>query len=317
MIIKKTKYDQVISKLNDQTEEIRKATEFVKKIENFNLDAEYEGASGIEFANQKALAAALISMRNRMKEYSEKELERKWSTEGYALFANILRKAGSEDLYDELISRLVKYLQANQGGLFLINEEEEKAFIELKACYAYDKKKYHQKKIELREGLIGQCMFEKEPIYMTELPSNYIAITSGIGGATPRALILIPLKMGDKIYGVIELATFTEFKPYQREFIEKLSESIASAVATKKNTERTERLLQESQIKEEKLRAQEEEMRQNLEELHTTQEHMKKQEEEMIEQMQEMAVSMQEEVIKKEQYYLAQIEELKTKYNIQ
>jgi signal transduction protein with GAF and PtsI domain len=317
-IIKTSEYTQLLSELKNQEEEMRRATEFVKKLDDFNLDIEYEGINN-NAINEKPLVSALINMRNRMKEFSEKELERKWTTEGLAMFSEILHNTNIStfNLYDKVIANLVKYLHANQGGLFVINDDDNiNTFIELVACYAYERKKYLNKKIESGEGLIGQCVLEVETIYLTEIPSQYVTITSGLGEATPRSLIIVPLKINEKIYGVIEIASFREFKNHERLFIEKLAESIASIIATSKTAERTQRLLEESQMKEEKLRAQEEEMRQNLEELHTTQEQMKRQEEEMINNMQEMVVSMQEDAIKKEQYYHTQIEELKAKLNL-
>src|SRR5690606_18370153 len=95
----------------------------------------------------------------------------------------------------------------------------------------------------------------------------YIKITSGLGGARPRNLFIAPLKFKDDVYGVIEIASFRKFEPHEMEFVEKTAESIASAISSVQTTERTNKLLEESQLVTEQLRAQEEEMRQNLEEL--------------------------------------------------
>jgi PAS domain-containing protein len=116
---------------------------------------------------------------------------------------------------------------------------------------------------------------------MTDVPDNYVNITSGLGDANPRSIILVPLKFNDNVFGVIEMASFDVYQDYQIEFIEKVGESIASTISTVKVNIRTVKLLEESKLKSEELAAQEEEMRQNMEELQTTQEESARRETEM------------------------------------
>jgi PAS domain S-box-containing protein len=277
-LLKTADYNQLTFSYEKLQQDITHATNFIKAIESGNLDSEYEGNLAEE-ERASPLAEALLSMRGQMKEIAEKERERNWATEGLARFVEILRANNDniETLYNNIIGSLVKYLGANQGGLFVINDEdEENQFIELVACYAFDRKKYLTKKLELGEGLVGQCVLEQEKIYMTEIPQSYMNITSGLGDANPSSLIIVPLKVNDKIYGVVEIASFRKFLPYQIEFIERLGESIASSIANAKVGSKTQRLLKESQMKEEQLRSQEEEMRQNMEELSATQEEMQR-----------------------------------------
>jgi hypothetical protein len=58
--------------------------------------------------------------------------------------------------YHNIFSNLVKYLDANQGALFIVNSDESsEIFLEMMACYAYQKKKHITAKIEIKEGLAG------------------------------------------------------------------------------------------------------------------------------------------------------------------
>lgn len=220
------------------------------------------------------MGTALLEMRDKMSNVAESDRQRNWTSEGLAKFADIFRTySTSEDFTYIIISNLVKYVEANQGGLFIVEDErEEDPYLELVAAYAFEKRKYVHKRITKGEGLVGEVFQEGGLIYMTDVPDNYVHITSGLGDATPRSVLLVPLKLNDEIYGVVELASFDVFEDYKIEFIQRLSESIASTFASVKNNQRTERLLQESIQLSEQMRSQEEEMRQNLEELVSTQE---------------------------------------------
>jgi len=142
-------------------------------------------------------------------------------------------------------------------------------------------------------GLVAQCAKEKESIYLKEIPSNYVKITSGLGEATPRCLILVPLKVRDEVSGVLEIASFQLFEEHQRTFIEKVAENISSLIASRQNSSNTQKLLEESRLKAEGLAAQEEELRQGAEELQATQEEMNRQRSELETEINSLKLRLQ------------------------
>lgn len=259
---------------------------FAKEIGQGNLDAHFENVS-----DNDILGNALLDMRASLKKAKEdeeirreKEEEQKWATAGYAKFGELLRNNtdNMEDFTYSVISNLIKYTGSNQGALFLLDDEDEQdASLVMSSCYAYERKKYVDKRIEIGENLVGQCYLESQTIFMTDVPESYVNITSGLGTANPRSIILVPLKFNDQVFGVIEMASFNIYQNFQIEFIEKVGESIASTISTVKVNIRTVKLLEESKLKSEELAAQEEEMRQNMEELQTTQEESARRELEM------------------------------------
>ncbi|MFC2116740.1 PAS domain-containing protein [Bacteroidota bacterium] len=209
--------------------------------------------------------------------------ERRWTNEGIAKFSDILRIHNNDisALSENVIQELVNYLNASTGGFFLLDDDSEEPGLELIASFAYDRKKYLQNRFKPGEGLVGTCAIEKEKIFLSEIPDDYIKIASGLGEGKPKCLLLMPLKLEDVTLGVIELASLRIFANYEIEFVENLAESIASAVSTVQMNMRTTRLLEQSQQQAREMAKQEEIMRQNMEELQTTQDESARRESEI------------------------------------
>ena len=276
-VIKVSAWEEISARLNNVKKEVDQATDFVKQIEQGNLEVRYNGDDQIDDNN--LLASSLISMRDRMKQFGIDEKQRNWTTEGLASFVDILRSKNDDlqALSDTIVSNLVRYMGANQGALYILNDDDpQDIFLEMTACYAYDRKKFADRRIALGEGMTGQVVLEKQTLYRTDIPSDFVKITSGLGAALPRNLIIVPLVLDQNVYGVMEIASFESIKPYQIEFVEKLGESIAATISSVKGGERTRKLLEETQQQAEQMRSQEEEMRQNMEELTATQEEMQR-----------------------------------------
>ena len=269
---------------NDEIGEMAKAMDnLVNGLKATTLFAENigKGSYSSDFnplSEHDVLGNALINMRDNLSRVADEDKKRNWATEGLAKFGEILRTNTNDlnKLTDEIVLNLVKYLKGNQGAIYIVDDEQsgEEATMSMKACYAWDKKKFLNNKIHKGEGLAGQAWQEGDLIYLTEVPQNYIRITSGLGDANPTSVLIVPLKMNEQIFGVVEIASFGQFQDFEMEFVQRIAESIASTISSVKVNARTQRLLEESQEMTEQMRAQEEEMRQNMEELQATQEEM-------------------------------------------
>ncbi|MDN5204842.1 GAF domain-containing protein [Fulvivirgaceae bacterium BMA10] len=262
-------------------EGLKNTASFAENVGNGQLDEEFT-----TLGDKDILGKSLLAMRDKLKKTAKEDKRREWSAEGLARFAEILR-SNQEDLHTlsyNIVVNFVKYFDANQGAFFILNDDNPaKVHLELTACYAWGSKKFIESTIEKGQGLVGQCWLEQETIYITEVPAEYAKITSGLGEATPRCVLILPLKLNDEIHGVIELTFFEKLEKYEIELAEKLAEGIASTISSVKNNERTRSLLKETQQQAEELRATEEEIRQNSEELLATQEELVRQKREMEE----------------------------------
>ncbi|MCC5919060.1 MAG: PAS domain-containing protein [Cyclobacteriaceae bacterium] len=207
------------------------------------------------------------------------EKQNNWITEGIAKVTELLRQSDDTETLSKEISKFTAdYLDVNQVGIYLVEIEDDepvkKAKINLAGSYAYSKEKRLKKELMAGEGIVGQVYLEKKYVYLDEIPHNYWSITSGMGSAQPKYLLVVPMILDQKVEGIYEIASFHPIEDYKIRFLQRLGESLGASYKTIRINATTKELLAASQEQAEEMRAQEEEMRQNYEELEATQEQM-------------------------------------------
>lgn len=219
------------------------------------------------------LKDALIRNREVERQRRLDERQRNWTSEGLAQFGDILRMHSQEmePMAYEVVSTLVRYLNANQGALYLTEEQDSHKQLRMVACYAYERKKFPGEVIAWGDGLIGAAAVEKLPYYTDKIPQGYLSITSGLGKANPNYLLIEPLVWNERVFGVLELASFKDLEVHARQFVSRVAESIATTIQTMQSNLRTEHLLKETQAQAKQLASQEEQGRQNMEALRSAQ----------------------------------------------
>ncbi len=266
--------ENLIKKIQNLEEQSTLSLEVLEKIDSGELNIDFEH---IDYRD-KPLLKALIQTQKRIQDITMEEKKRKWVSEGLASFGEVLRDAPDlKALGDKIISKLVKHLDAVQGGLFVLREEkQDQPILELLSGYAYNREKIAEKEILAGEGLVGQAFRNGMVNLVRNIPQEYVTrVGSGFGEARPNALLIIPLKINEQVYGVIELATFGEFYPHHLEFVSKLADNIASELFKMQTNITTRKLLEDSQKQTLNLRSKEEEMRGKNDELEAAQELMK------------------------------------------
>lgn len=276
---KKDEIGDISSAISSLATYLNNASSFVHNIGEGNLESQFEGVDE-DNITEGSLAHSLVSMKHKLKNVASEDSKRNWTTEGLAQFAEILRKNNSNlnELGDAVLAALVPYTKSNQGCMYVAEDVDENFKLYSIAYYAFDSKKFMDSTVDLGEGLVGQTFLEKKTTHLLEIPEEYMAIKSGLGGMKPTAILVVPLSVNEESYGILELSTLNIYEDYQIEFVEKLAETIASTIANVKNNEKTKSLLEDSQQLTEQMRSQEEEMRQNMEELSATQEEMARKE---------------------------------------
>lgn len=183
------------------------------------------------------------------KTIADSEALRRWHIEGLGVFNEIFRrhKVSLEQQAFEIIAELVKYTRSSQGGLFVVNDNHQEFFLSLKGCYAYDRKKSEQKRIELGEGLVGAVWQSGKMVHLNEIPEGYAYITSGLRRIEAKTLLIVPVKSETEVVGVIELVSLGDYAPYQVSFIEAVADRIGTALLAIKSRERNRELLAETE----------------------------------------------------------------------
>jgi hypothetical protein len=233
----KDEMGQIGTALNSLIRGLKDLSDFSEEIGKGDFKSEFQ-----PLGENDILGNSLIRLREDLKNASIEEVKRKrederrnWSNHGIARFSEILREHSGDlqGLTRNVISELVKYLEARVGGIFLITKDKDgKDVIELVASYAYDRQKHLKKKILPGEGLVGRCIQEGSTIYLTDIPEDYIKIKSGLGEDNPKSLLIVPLRLNEEVIGVTELASLEVFQDFQIEFVERIGASMASSIAT-------------------------------------------------------------------------------------
>ncbi len=251
-----------------------------KEIEKNNRELE-EAKSQLE-KQQEEITIQKQEIRLREKE----QQDIMWYNEGLNKFSELMskNKGDVKKLTQVIITNLVEHVEAEQGGIFLLNDENpDDIFLELAANYAYSKERLNLK-FMIGEGYIGTCFKEKNVIELEHPQKEYTTVRSGLGEDVPKYIIFVPIRMDETVEGVIEVASFKKLKGYKVSFVQKMAETLTSIITSEKTTQKMLKVVEQSELQAKELSAQEEELRQNLEEMSATQEETARREGELVRQ---------------------------------
>jgi PAS domain S-box-containing protein len=258
--------------LHQKDQDINKNALFAKTIGEGNYQSPFQISD-----EDDVLGKSLLVMRDNLLENNKKESEQNWITKGKDEVSYILRLHNNlEELSYEVLVKLIKYINIIQGALYIYNDDKQ-ALVNL-ATYAYNRKKFINQEFKIGQGLIGQCAYEQDIVYRTEIPDDYASITSGIlGDKKPKSLIIVPLITDEKLQGVIEFASIdNQISELTIRFLREMGEIIARTIFNLRINQKTEQLLLEAQQMTQELKENEEELRQNAEEMRATHEELEK-----------------------------------------
>ncbi|QHT61053.1 response regulator [Paenibacillus lycopersici] len=182
-----------------------------------------------------------------------------------ALYQGIQTLTGLADVF---ITFVTPAIGASYGVFYLRQDTEEGAPRLAKAgVYASAPEAVGAEGFSFGEGLVGQCAVENRMLLLTEPPTNYIRIGSGLGYATPHQIAIVPVSFEGSVVAVIEFASFHAFNPDQLQLLDDLTEVLGITIHSVSGHMQVQQLLSESQLFSEELQTQSEELQLQQEEL--------------------------------------------------
>ncbi len=216
-----------------------------------------------------ALKDNINEMIRNLKDTTLKNSEQDWLKTNLAKFSRMLQ--GQRNLTNVgrmVLSEICPVVSARQAEFYVVDSSDaEGPHLTLLASYASEGKEALGKKIRLGEGIVGQCALEKQKIVLNNVPKGYLRIGSGLGEASPRSIMVLPLAFEGQVKGVLELASFQGFNPTHEALLDQLTESMGIVLNTIEANMRTEGLLQQSQSLAQQLQSRQEQLQNTNEEL--------------------------------------------------
>ncbi|MCU1267870.1 MAG: sensor hybrid histidine kinase [Acidobacteria bacterium] len=224
-----------------------------------------------------------------LKDTTQKNMEQDWLKTNLARFTRMLQ--GQRDMTtvaQMVLSELAPLVDAQQGVFYVNSSADAQPLMKLLGGYAYKKRKNLANEFHAGEGLVGQCTVERERILVTNVPNNYVYVSSGLGEAPPNNIVVLPVLFEGDVKAVIELSTFQTFSDTHLTFLDQLTESIGIVLNTIAANTRTEDLLQQSQSLAAELQSQQDELKKTNEQLEQQAESLRESEELLKSQQEEL-----------------------------
>jgi signal transduction histidine kinase/CheY-like chemotaxis protein/HAMP domain-containing protein len=249
------------------TNQVRAISEVATAVTEGDLTRQVSVEASGEVA---VLKDKLNEMIRNLRETTRQNIEQDWLKTNREHFTRMLQ--GQRDLADVssmILSEIAPLVSAQHAVFYTMTSPSGGAepLLELQAGYGYEERKNLSTSFRLGEGLVGQCAKEKKRILLTEVPADYVRISSGLGAATPLNVVVLPVLHEGTMRAVIELASFSPFSVTHQAFLDQITESIGLVLSTIEASTLTETLLKQSQSQAEELRLQQEELRESNEDL--------------------------------------------------
>jgi HAMP domain-containing protein/CheY-like chemotaxis protein/signal transduction histidine kinase len=183
-----------------------------------------------------------------LKDTTLKNAQQDWLKTNLARFTRLLQ--GQRDLQAVtklILSELAPLVSAHHGVFYMMDSQESDARLRMIASYGYRSSRKLPTSFLPGEGLVGQCALEKNRIWLTDVPRDYIVVSSGLGAAPPTNIVVLPILFEQQVKAVIEIASLDRFTETHLSFLDQLMESIGVVLNTIEANSRTESLLTQSQ----------------------------------------------------------------------
>ena len=262
---------------------VKKNTDFAQQIGDATFDSDYSPAG-----NEDLLGNALLKMQQNLQKYATEQEKESWIQTSSVQMGDVLRGEKSlEDLATEVLSLLGKITDMRVGTIYYRAEDQLNQI----GAFCFDNRRATALSFKIGEGIIGQAVKEKRTLVFTEVPEDYMMLQSGLGKTKLEQILIIPFIFNNEVLGVIEIGFSKEVPELQREFLDRMNESIAIGFKSIKDRDEMNKLLGKTLEQAETLQQQQAELQQQNEELSSQQDELRKSHAELEEKTVELTKS--------------------------
>ncbi|MFE2972795.1 HAMP domain-containing protein [Streptomyces sp. NPDC059340] len=247
------------------TRQVRAIAEVTSAVAEGDLTRSITVDASGEVAELKDNINAMVKS---LRQTTQANQEQDWLKTNLARISGLIQ--GRRDLADVarlIMDELVPLVSAQYGAFFLAEDTHEGVQLCLIDSYGRPADSRRPTRFRLGESLVGQAARSRRTIAVDEIPAGYVTVSSGLGGAAPASLVVLPVMAEEQVLGVIELASTGRFTLVHRDFLDQLMETVGVNVNTIIANARTDELLGESQRLAGELQARSEELQVRQEEL--------------------------------------------------
>jgi len=260
--------DQLGFAINEMTDALRTSKNTLELVieRAFKIaEGDFSEGSLPPALKKTSLGEAISKMTSSLRSATEDASTQNWFQKGQAELSDCIQgDLTVEDISKSCIRFICEYISAQIGAVYILDQNN---ILHLNASYAFENRKRVANTFTVGEGIIGQVALEKKMIVYTQVPADYIQITSGLGEQAPKTIVALPLINVDKVIAVIEIGSFTDFSEVQVKYLQAISSSIAISLMTAENRTHTQALLQQTQLQAGELADQQTELQKSNDEI--------------------------------------------------
>ena len=213
------------------------------------------------------LKANINVMVSNLRETTSVQRDADWLKSNLARISGHIQ--GHRDL-DELarliMNEVTPLIGAQHGACYLPEDQDHEGVFRLYAGFGFQPTE-QRRRIVKGQGLAGEALAQQTEQHVSNIPAGYVNIESGLGDAVPNHLYIVPIVTEGRSLGVVEFASFEEFREIHKNFLRQLVSLLGTTINTILANNRTELLLEQSQQLTSQLRERSNELQRQQEEL--------------------------------------------------
>ncbi len=270
----------------------RMRANFIEVIDQANAISEKDYAVTIDKRSENdELGAALINMVTQLKTADEFAKSQNWMKSGQSELNEIIQETSTNQELSKRITAFVsQYLEAHVSSMYVKAGD----CYNMLGSYAMKTRTSNQFKITEGDGVLGQAILEKELIYLKDIPSENMLLSTSSAQVEIKHVIIMPCIFEGDVKGIIEIGAYTPFSDLHLEFLEKIQENIAIAIHSNITKQELQDLLDRTLLQSETLKKNEEILKEKNEELSQQTDALRASESKLQQQQEELRQSNEE-----------------------